>query len=136
MRIQRYIAKDMRSALGQVREAMGPEAVILSSGTVGDQVEVVAAIDVEVARDHAAPRGAPQVIQAENTANAPRRASSQFSEALIPREQRADAAAPALAAAAASEPAVANNELAAEVKDMRRMLEAQLSTLAWNDMSR
>jgi flagellar biosynthesis protein FlhF len=136
MRIQRYIAKDMRSALGQVREAMGPEAVILSSGTVGDQVEVVAAIDVEVARDHAAPRGAPQLVQAESAAQSPRRASSQFSEALIPREQRADAAAPALAAAAASEAAPAHNELAAEVKDMRRMLEAQLSTLAWNDMSR
>ena len=136
MRIQRYIAKDMRSALGQVREAMGPEAVILSSGTVGDQVEVVAAIDVEVARDHAAPRGAPQLAAVETKASAPRRASSQFSEALIPREQRADAAAPALAAAAASEAAPAHNELAAEMKDMRRMLEAQLATLAWNDMSR
>jgi flagellar biosynthesis protein FlhF len=137
MRIQRYIAKDMRSALGQVREAMGPEAVILSSGTVGDQVEVVAAIDVEVARDHAAPRGAPQLVQTGSAASAPaRRASSQFSEALIPREQRADAAAPALAAAAASEAAPAHNELAAEMKDMRRMLEAQLATLAWNDMSR
>src|SRR6478735_7990109 len=106
MRIQRYIAKDMRSALAQVREAMGPEAVILSSGTIGDQVEVVAAIDVEVARDHATPRGAPQAI------------------------------APEQAAAAASEPAPANNELANEMKDMRRMLEAQLATLAWNDMSR
>jgi len=137
MRIQRYIAKDMRSALGQVREAMGPEAVILSSGTVGDQVEVVAAIDVEVARDHAAPRGAPQLVPTETATSAPaRRASSQFSEALIPREQRADAAAPALAAAAASEAAPAHNELAAEMKDMRRMLEAQLATLAWNDMSR
>ena len=29
---------------------MGPEAVILSTGTIGDQVEVVAAIDVEVAQ--------------------------------------------------------------------------------------
>jgi flagellar biosynthesis protein FlhF len=137
MRIQRYIAKDMRSALAQVREAMGPEAVILSSGTVGDQVEVVAAIDVEIAREHAAPRGAPPIAATENAASTPaRRASSQFSEALIPREQRADVAAPALAAAAASEPAPAHNELAAEVKDMRRMLEAQLATLAWNDMSR
>ena len=76
MRIQRYIAKDMRSALGQLREAMGPEAVILSSATVGDQVEVVAAIDVEVARDHAAPRGAPQIMQAESAASAPARRCS------------------------------------------------------------
>jgi flagellar biosynthesis protein FlhF len=130
MRIQRYIAKDMRSALGQVREAMGPEAVILSSGTVGDQVEVVAAIDVEIAREHAAPRGATQVAQHE-LASPVRRASSQFSEALIPKA----APAPAAAATPAQAPEQ-HSELANEVKDMRRMLEAQLATLAWNDMSR
>ena len=50
MRIQRYIAKDMRSALAQVRESLGPDAVILSSGKIGDEVEVVAAVDAEVAR--------------------------------------------------------------------------------------
>jgi flagellar biosynthesis protein FlhF len=137
MRIQRYIAKDMRSALAQVRDAMGPEAVILSSGTVGDQVEVVAAIDVEIAQEFAAPRGAPQVIQPENIEHAAvRRASSQLSEALVPREiarpAPVAAAAPAVAPAAQEQ----NNDLAAEVKDMRRMLEAQLATLAWNDMSR
>jgi flagellar biosynthesis GTPase FlhF len=40
----------MRSALAQVREALGPDAVILSSGKIGDEVEVVAAMDMEVAR--------------------------------------------------------------------------------------
>ena len=51
MKIQRYVAKDMRSALAQVREALGPDAVILSSGRVGDEVEVVAAIDFESQRE-------------------------------------------------------------------------------------
>jgi flagellar biosynthesis protein FlhF len=135
MRIQRYIAKDMRSALGQVRDAMGPEAVILSTGTVGDQVEVVAAIDVEIAREFAALRGAPQVTQPENIERAPqRRASSQLSEALMPKPAPV-AAAPAAALAPETQPAQ-HSELANEVKDMRRMLEAQLATLAWNDMSR
>jgi flagellar biosynthesis protein FlhF len=137
MRIQRYIAKDMRSALGQVRDAMGPEAVILSSGTVGDQVEVVAAIDVEIAQEFAAPRGAaPQVTQPApiTSMGAPmRRASSQLSEALVPKPAPVPTAAVAAAAPVAQEQ---NNELANEVKDMRRMLEAQLATLAWNDMSR
>jgi flagellar biosynthesis protein FlhF len=135
MRIQRYIAKDMRSALAQVREAMGPEAVILSTGTVGDQVEVVAAVDVEVAIAHAAPRGAPQVTQvAQHELVTPaRRASSQLSEALVPKV--APVAAPAVAATPEAAPAQ-HSELANEVKDMRRMLEAQLATLAWNDMSR
>src|SRR5690349_7938316 len=47
MKIQRYIAKDMRSALAQVRAALGEDAVILSSGRIGDDVEVVAAMDFE-----------------------------------------------------------------------------------------
>jgi flagellar biosynthesis protein FlhF len=123
----------MRSALAQVREAMGPEAVILSTGTIGDQVEVVAAIDVEVAIAHAAPRGAPQVTQPENIERAPqRRASSQLSEALVPKVAPAAVA----AAPAAEAPPAQHSELANEMKDMRRMLEAQLATLAWNDMSR
>ena len=134
MRIQRYIAKDMRSALAQVREAMGPEAVILSTGTIGDQVEVVAAIDVEVAREFAAPRGAAPLTQNETLEHSPvRRASSQLSEALVPKAPPAVAPAPAVAQA---QPAAEHSELANEVKDMRRMLEAQLATLAWNDMSR
>ena len=134
MRIQRYLAKDMRSALAQVREAMGPEAVIMSTGTVGDQVEVVAAIDVQIAQEFAAPRGAaPQVIQPENIERAAvRRASSQLSEALVPK---AALVAPAAAAAPVQAPEQ-HSDLANEVKDMRRMLEAQLATLAWNDMSR
>ncbi|HWN46989.1 MAG TPA: flagellar biosynthesis protein FlhF [Steroidobacteraceae bacterium] len=141
MRIQRYIAKDMRSALGQVREAMGPEAVILSTGTIGDQVEVVAAIDVEVAREFAAPRGAAPLTQNETIEHMPlRRASSQLSEALVPKVTAAPAApAASVAAPAASAQAAQtaeHSELASEVKDMRRMLEAQLATLAWNDMSR
>ena len=135
MRIQRYIAKDMRSALGQVREAMGPEAVILSTGTIGDQVEVVAAIDVEVAREFAAPRGAAPLTQNETIEHMPlRRASSQLSEALVPKATVAPVA-PVAAPVQAAQPAE-HSELANEVKDMRRMLEAQLATLAWNDMSR
>ena len=141
MRIQRYIAKDMRSALGQVREAMGPEAVILSTGTIGDQVEVVAAIDVEVAREFAAPRGAAPLTQNETIEHMPlRRASSQLSEALVPKVTAAPAAPVASVAAPAASAQAAqtaeHSELASEVKDMRRMLEAQLATLAWNDMSR
>ena len=54
MKIQRYIAKDMRTALAQVREALGADAVILSSGRIGDEVEVVAAVDFEAVQQAAA----------------------------------------------------------------------------------
>jgi len=168
MRIQRFLAKDMRSALAQVREALGADAVILSSGKVGNEVEVVAAIDAEVAQAvanappavrepiryqpprHEAPRHeAPrhELPRAEarppsderRVAPAPaetprpaRRASSQLSESIAPPVSAVHLAPPP--------PAPTSNAgqeaLASEMKDMRRMLESQLATLAWNDLSR
>jgi len=157
MRIQRYIAKDMRTALAQVREALGPDAVILSSGRVGSEVEVVAAIDMEVARaaeqalpsrSHLATRGdetvaaryesRPEAVRPQESRQAElltRRSSSQISAAIVPAVVAPVVpVAPAVAEAA---PRAAGQEaLASEMKDMRRMLESQLATLAWNDMSR
>src|SRR5690349_23474707 len=47
MKIKHYKAPDMRTALRQVRDAQGPDAVILSSRRVAGGVEVVAAIDYD-----------------------------------------------------------------------------------------
>jgi flagellar biosynthesis protein FlhF len=131
----------MRSALTQVREALGPDAVILSSGKVGDEVEVVAAIDFESQRAtlEADPRTrAP--APAVNRATEPnvrsvdfsklKRASSQLSPEVAQFGSHEDDAPPKREAPAAEA------SLAEEVKGMRRMLEAQLATLTWNDMSR
>jgi flagellar biosynthesis protein FlhF len=176
MKIQRYIAKDMRSALAQVRDALGADAVILSSGRVGDDVEVVAAVDFEAVQQAAAqavpaprqrsvldvredsrpdeevrpdprfasrtetraasPRAAapsqfnvtpdaPRAQAAERQPE-PRRASSQLSEEIAP-----SFATPPSPVATEAQSALAN-----EMKDMRRMLEAQLATLTWNDFQR
>jgi flagellar biosynthesis protein FlhF len=162
MRIQRFIAKDMRTALAQVRDGLGPDAVILSSGRIGSEVEVVAAMDMEVgrmaeaalaaapaksaihpsfarhpdsveARVERAVRGQPVELAPAATASAKapaRRASSQISEALAPV-----IATPAPPVAAAV-PNASGDAALAEMKDIRRMLEAQLATLAWNDMTR
>src|SRR5688572_572873 len=141
MKIQRYVAKDMRSCLAQVREALGSDAVILSSGRVGDEVEVVAAIDLESQRAsieaEAPTRIAPQpqaqresavrsvdFRQPGQTQIQHKRASSQLSPQLAQEFPEARA-----------RPS-ADSSLAEEVKGMRRMLEAQLATLTWNDMSR
>jgi flagellar biosynthesis protein FlhF len=196
MKIQRYVAKDMRSALAQVRAALGEDAVILSSGRIGDDVEVVAAMDFEAVQQAAAQAvdsrsvrstRAPQIHDARNIedvaaeryaarkaqpapapmapapmapvqpsrlnvriddnddaedlaatrqaarlaanppARAERRASSQISEELAPTFAQP----PVPGATAESQAA-----LASEMKDMRRMLEAQLQTLTWNDYQR
>jgi len=141
MKIQRYLAKDMRTALTQVREALGPDAVILSSGKVGDEVEVVAAIDFEsqratLASDPRARTPAPAVSRSvePNVRNVDfsklKRASSQLSPEVAQFGSHEDDAPPKRQAPAAEA------SLAEEVKGMRRMLEAQLATLTWNDMSR
>jgi|SRR5688572_862861 flagellar biosynthesis protein FlhF len=150
MRIQRYIARDMRTALAQVREGLGPDAVILSSGRVGSDVEVVAAIDMEVARavENASLARNPVVTrtQTESVAaryqeprpDAERSAESPHAELLKRRSnsQLSGEIAPAHVVAEAAPRAPGQEALANEMKDMRRMLESQLATLAWNDMSR
>ncbi|MGL5990431.1 MAG: flagellar biosynthesis protein FlhF [Plesiomonas sp.] len=45
MKIKRFFAKDMREALEQVKEHLGPDAVIMSNKKVGGGVEIVAAFD-------------------------------------------------------------------------------------------
>jgi flagellar biosynthesis protein FlhF len=138
MKIQRYLAKDMRGALAQVREALGPDAVILSSGRVGEDVEVVAAIDFESQRETLESDPGQRAPAASVTRGAVRpvdfsknkRASSQLSPEAAQFGSHEDDAPLARPAAGAE------TSLADEVKGMRRMLEAQLATLTWNDMSR
>lgn len=73
MKIKRFVAKDMRSALAEVKEFLGPDAIILSNKKVADGVEIVAAIDAEPAV--AKPRqSAPAKAVMEDITPAPKRA--------------------------------------------------------------
>lgn len=47
MKIKRYFATDMRQAIQMVREAQGPDAVILSNRRVDGGIEIVAAMDYD-----------------------------------------------------------------------------------------
>lgn len=53
MKIKRFVAKDMRTALAEVKEFLGPDAIILSNKKVAEGVEIVAAIDPEGKQDKA-----------------------------------------------------------------------------------
>lgn len=65
MKIKRFVAKDMRTALAEVKEFLGPDAIILSNKKVAGGIELVAAVDPE-----AAPAKAPAPEpQAKPTAN-------------------------------------------------------------------
>ncbi|WP_061033689.1 flagellar biosynthesis protein FlhF [Vibrio splendidus] len=56
MKIKRFFAKDMRTALLQVKEELGSDAVIMSNKKVAGGVEIVAAIDGESSPSAASPR--------------------------------------------------------------------------------
>ncbi len=117
MKMKHYRAPDMRQALRQVRDAQGPDAVILSSRRVSGGVEVVAAVDYDVEVDvPVAPEPACTIADtsaADYASLAKRFAYQDRSEV---NHLQADV-----------------NE---ELRTLRRMLETQLATLAWNDLSR
>lgn len=71
MKIKRFVAKDMRTALTEVKEFLGPDAIILSNKKVAGGVEIVAAVDPEAAPAKAQ-AAAPEAIAAVKAAGSPR----------------------------------------------------------------
>jgi flagellar biosynthesis protein FlhF len=153
MKIRRYIAKDMRQALNQVREAQGPDAVILSSRRTDEGVEVVAAVDFEAETviQHATAaaelppstnsassldfkRSLQAIEQSREYSRDPSRDSSG-----VPSREHSRAHNDVFAKASNSVAAITDDEqtdMNAELRTLRRMLETQLATLAWNDLTR
>jgi flagellar biosynthesis protein FlhF len=117
-----------------VREALGPDAVILSSGKVGDEVEVVAAIDFESQMATVEPANQARTERAKPAANTVRSVDFRQTSATPPKRASSQLSPEVTAEYPAT--ATADASLADEVKSMRRMLEAQLATLTWNDLSR
>ncbi|MGY3265616.1 flagellar biosynthesis protein FlhF [Lysobacter sp. HA35] len=68
MRIKRFVAPDMRTALKMVREEHGPDAVILSNKPVHGGIEVVAATDYDEALVQQALRNASEEPERPATA--------------------------------------------------------------------
>jgi len=133
MKIKHYQAPDMRQALRQVRDAQGPDAVILSSRRINGGVEVVAAVDFEEAPadTYSQPPAATEEVgygrraTGETTGN--RQRATGYGQSEVSDSPRAQAPSPEPQA----HPGV-NDEL----RTLRQMLETQLATLAWNDLTR
>jgi flagellar biosynthesis protein FlhF len=140
MKIKHYRAPDMRTALRQVRDAQGPDAVILSSRRIQGGVEVVAAVDydAEVA-DGPVESAAGYGLQkpAASAARAPQAERSfAYEPPQAPRAQP-DFNAVAERVRGVQETALDEHaDVNEELRTLRRMLETQLATLAWNDLSR
>ncbi len=143
MKIKRFVADNVRQALKMVREAQGPDAVILSNERVNGGVEIIAAVDYDeslIHRTFGAVSGEPAAAKTPGVDATPPPAVAPIDEA------PADVAPPASDAVADSvvpepprvvwsqEPTLVG--LRREMESMRTMLEQQLSQLAWTDTKR
>jgi flagellar biosynthesis protein FlhF len=79
VKIKRYFAKDMRSALTQVKEELGADAVIMSNKKTATGVEIVAAIDADAKAAPAPDTGAsaPQPNTSQHSAPKAQTSSAQ-----------------------------------------------------------
>jgi flagellar biosynthesis protein FlhF len=120
MKMQKYTAPDMRSALRKVRSEHGPDALILWTRRTAGIVELTVATDPEA------------VANAEILTQA-KRAAGADTVAIPVRSVSRPVAVPQ----AISPPAVAGSAaIDSELKSLRHLLETQLAALAWNDLTR
>lgn len=125
MNVRKFTASTSRGAWSLVREALGPDAVILSNRTVDGGVEILA-----LAGEDMASLSDPVIEKtiSENTL-----------AALAPRHKAAQPA-PLAITAGATQAAPAGeinsaelHDVMKEIRSMRGMLEMQLAELAWTD---
>ncbi len=135
MKINRFFAKDMRQAIQKVREALGPDAVILSNKSVEGGVELVAAIDYDESSVMAAAvlpssRPAPPKTSPTAVTDTPHKRAT--NKAPHPANQRQPQEPPKSRVEWSQDPVLV--EMRQEMQALRRMMENELSELTWNNM--
>ena len=131
MKIKRFFAEDIRRALRQVRESLGPDAVILSNKSVDGGVELVAAMDYdEAAFIKQQSESIPTLSRSYQQTTTPAAPQPQAD----PEPLRRERATPQVGARVewSQDPTLV--EMRREMRAMRRMMENQLSELTWNEM--
>lgn len=125
MKIKRFQAADVRQAIKEVRDVLGPDAVILSNNRVDGGVEIVAATDYDESQFQ-------QPRQAEVKQEPKVEINPSVSTTPVQQPQFE----PALAAQNvwSQEPTLI--QMRKEISGLRDMLQNQLSDLTWKDMER
>lgn len=126
----------MRQALRQVRDAQGPDAVILSSRRIaGGGVEVVAAVDYD--GNDVEPQAPPSQSHSQVETRGAQATAQQMARSAAPLSENADYAA-MVRNPSGDRVELGDNQtdMNEELRTLRRMLETQLATLAWNDLTR
>ncbi len=135
MKIKRFFSEDMRGAIRQVRETLGPDAVILSNKSVAGGVELMAALDFDETAFSPSPRSTTRTeSRIEDTVVTP--FPSDYSDvsddsASEYRPQYTTASRPPRVEWS-QDPIL--KEMREEMQNLRRMVENDLSELTWRDM--
>ncbi|HEX7972730.1 MAG TPA: flagellar biosynthesis protein FlhF [Thiobacillus sp.] len=125
MNVKRIVAKTSREAMRQLRDALGPDAVILSNRAVDGGVEVLALAAEDIAAM------APPVVEAPAPApraTAPVMQAEPEPEVTIKRRLIERVAVPSQDSAQLAQSVIS------EIKTMQTRLESQLADLAWRDL--
>ena len=160
MKIKRIFATDMRQAIRKVREAHGPDAVILSSRNMDGGVEVISAVDydettVRAALEEEAPPPSPdfqavlgRTLRRKADAEPPTRrlnvtvggavdldfatVDAEANDAAKPPAGKAPAGEPPLRIEWSQEPAM--REMRAELRTLRSLFESHLTLQEWQQL--
>jgi flagellar biosynthesis protein FlhF len=144
MKMKRYVAADMRSALRAIREEQGPDAVILSSRPSSQGVEVCAAVDIELAAGQGTLAEEAALKQIERTALSELQREAQQAAASALRsggaasieDDHVELTRASRVADTAERTTERDATVGEELKSLRGLLEQQLAALAWNDLTR
>ena len=131
MNVKRIVAKTSREAMRQLREVLGPDAVILSNRAVDGGVEVLALAAEDIASM------APPVVDEPAPAPVfraavPVREPEPQPEVTIKRRLIERVAVPSEDSARLAKSVV--GEIKGEIKSLQTRLESQLADLAWRDL--
>ena len=126
MKIKRFQAADVRQAIKEVRDVLGPDAVILSNTRVDGGIEIVAATDYDETKFQ---RPAPAVTD-DLDQDAKVEINPSFKQAAMPPITRPEPSQNVWS----QEPTLV--QMRKEIAGMKDMLQSQLSDLAWKDMER
>ncbi|MDA6066547.1 MULTISPECIES: flagellar biosynthesis protein FlhF [Idiomarina] len=106
MKIKRFFAEDMRRGLQQVKETLGPDAIILSNKKVNGGIELVAAIDPDAQQAQPMAEQAPNEPAASKTPEVP----AESLQELLQRQAQAEQPAQRTAEQEVAEPATQRPE--------------------------
>jgi flagellar biosynthesis protein FlhF len=126
MKIKRFQAADVRQAIREVRDVLGPDAVILSNTRVDGGIEIVAATDYDESqfRRQSQVEEVPQPHVSPRVEINPSVESNSFEPSQSAPKQNIWSQEPTLV------------QMRKEIAGLRNMLQNQLSDLTWKDMER